>query len=241
MAESMHLGPMLTHLMQHWEQRHAAVGTQDEPPAPGWTIALEREAGAAGTTIAREAAARLGWQVYDHELLEQIARDMGVRSSLLKSVDERRQPWLQESLETFMETPLVTESAYVRHLIETVLALGTHGQCVIVGRGSPFILPPGNALRVRIVGYLHDRVHRIQHLKGLSHKEAEQETARLDEERMRFTRAHFHKDPTLPENYDLVLNSSRFSTAECAACIIDALHCLQARTARAETAGAFAT
>jgi cytidylate kinase len=230
---------MLTHLMEHWEKRQVAAHTLDEPLEPGWTIALEREAGAPGTTIAREVAARLHWQVYDHELLEQIAQDMGIRASLLMSVDERRQPWLQETLETFMETPLVTESAYVRHLVEVVLALGTHGQCVIVGRGSPFILPPATTLRVRIVGYLHDRVHRIQHMKGISHKNAVHETARLDEERVRFTRAHFQKDPAVPENYDLLLNSSRFSTAECAECIINALCRLQARVGKAASANAF--
>jgi cytidylate kinase len=172
-------------------------------------------------------------------LLEQIAQDMGVRATLLKSVDERRQPWLQETLETFMETPLVTESAYVRHMVETVLALGTHGQCIIVGRGAPFLLSPGQTLRVRVVGNLHDRIHRIQRLKGLSHKEAERETARIDEERVRFAKAHFHRDPTAADNYDLILNSSRFSAGECAECIIHGLLHLQARGSKVEMAGAF--
>lgn len=71
---------------------------------------------------------RLGWHVYDHELLEEIAREMNVRASLLESVDERQQSWLTESVEAFLSTPnkseslpYVTETAFVRHLVETVL------------------------------------------------------------------------------------------------------------------------
>jgi Cytidylate kinase-like family len=229
---SEHLGHVLAQMARHWETRHAASGSTEGPAAPGWTIALEREAGAAGTSIAREVGARLQWQVYDHELIELIAQDMGVRSHLLKYVDERRKNWLQESLETFLLTPDITETAYTRHLIESILALGTHGQCIIVGRGAPFILPPGQTLRVRIVGYPHDRIHRVQRMLGLSRTEAEHEMARLDQERIRFTKTHFLKDPTEPENYDLVLNSSRFSTTECAACIIDSLSQLQARVGK---------
>jgi cytidylate kinase len=232
MTTTNHLGPMLTHLAQHWETRYAASVSLEEPSAPPWAIALEREAGASGTSIAREVAARLHWLVYDRELLERIAQDMGVRSSLLKSVDERRQPWLQESLETFMDAPMISEAAYLRHLIESVLALATHGQCVIVGRGAPFILPPATTLRVRIVAQLPDRIHRVQQMLHLSHMDAERETARLDQERLRFTKTHFLKDPAAPENYDLVLNSSRFSVTECAGCIIEALHHLQARAER---------
>ena len=33
---------------------------------------------------------RLQWPVYDHALLEQIAKDLGVRTNLVESVDERR-------------------------------------------------------------------------------------------------------------------------------------------------------
>jgi cytidylate kinase len=61
-------------------------------------------------------------------------------------------------------------------------------------------------------------------------KQAGRQIDVTDQERNRFTRDHFHKDPTDPRGYDLVLNSSRFSVAECATLIIEGLHQLQART-----------
>jgi hypothetical protein len=51
--------------------------------------------------VARAVAERLGWNVYDHELLEVVARDLHVRVKLLENVDERHVPWLQECVESF--------------------------------------------------------------------------------------------------------------------------------------------
>src|SRR5262245_20933833 len=106
-----------------------------------FTVALSREVGARGTTVARAVGTRHGWKVYDHELLERIARDMKARVELLEGVDERRVSWLRESLEALSTSPTVSEAGYVRHLVETVLSLGAQGRGVIVGRAAAHILP----------------------------------------------------------------------------------------------------
>src|SRR5262245_10840905 len=82
----------------HWQTRQEQVRAGQ---THAYTIALARQAGAPGTSVGQEVGRRLGWQVYDHELLEHIAREMGLRVSLLESVDERRRSWLLECLETF--------------------------------------------------------------------------------------------------------------------------------------------
>ena len=70
--------------------------------APPFTIALSRQVGARGTSVAREVGAHLGWAVYDRELLEQIARTMNVRVELLKSVDEKRVTSIEEWIELLL-------------------------------------------------------------------------------------------------------------------------------------------
>ena len=60
--------------------------------------------------------------------------------------------------------------------------------------------------------------------------------ARTDQERNAFVHSHFHKDPTDPHEYDLVLNSSRLSVDECADCVVAALRLLQARVRHAARA-----
>jgi cytidylate kinase len=195
--------------------------------APGFTIAISRETGAGGTSVANEVGMRLGWPVYDHALLERMAQEMNLRAPLLESVDERRLTWLEECLEQFSLVPMVSENLYVKHLIQTVLSLGTHGACIIVGRGASFILPPATTLRVRLVASREDRVVRIAQERSLSHEAAAQFVERRDRERHAFARDHFLTEPHNSVHYDLVLNTSRLSYADCAEVIIDTLHRLE--------------
>src|SRR6516225_1362618 len=85
---------------QHWQaRRRAAAKPHIEPTIPhAFSIALSREAGTQASAVAQEVGRLLGWQVYDRQLLEQIAHDMGLRTNLLESVDERRKGWLAESI-----------------------------------------------------------------------------------------------------------------------------------------------
>jgi cytidylate kinase len=198
-------------------------------PAPAaFTVALSREAGANGAVIAGRLGDRLGWAVYDRALLDWIAGEMGLRTSLLESVDEKRVSWLRECVEAFASAPGVTGGAFVRHLVEMMLSLATHGECVIVGRGAAQLLPAATTLRVRLVADPRDRVAVIRQRLGLSEGEAVRWVETTDRERDRFVRDHFHKDPADPRGYDLVLNASRFSVDECAEVIEEALLRLQA-------------
>jgi cytidylate kinase len=100
---------------------------------------------------------------------------------------------------------------------------------VIVGRGAAQVLPPATTLRVRLVGPVKDRIEGIRQRFGITPEEAAAWIEKTDQARARFVKEHFLKDTTDPRSYDLVLNSSRFSIAECAELIVDALHRLQVR------------
>jgi len=228
MAES------LERARRHWQaNRHAetaATGPLPAVPRP-FAIALSREAGANGPLVARAVGERLGWPVYDQELLTHIAEEMGLRTSLLRSVDERHLSWLQEFLQSLSLAPAVSESGYARRLVEMLLSLAALGRCVIVGRGAAAILPAETTLRVRLVGPLEDRVAAIRQRFGISADDARAWVEKTDHERERFVREHFLKDPTDPRHYDLVLNSSRFSVGQCAELVTDAMQRLQAGAA----------
>jgi cytidylate kinase len=231
-STSQRLAEAMARTRQQWQARHKAEGAvgPETPPVvspPAFTIALSREAGANGAEIARVIGERLGWAVYDRELLQEVAGAMGLRAGLLESVDERRQSWVQECLEAFGAAPTVSAGGYVRHLLETLLSLAAHGECVIVGRGAAQVLPAATTLRVRIVGRLEDRIEVIRQRLGIAPKEAARWVEKTDAERVRFVKDHFHKDPTDPRQYDLVLNGSRFSVTACAELVIEALRQLR--------------
>jgi cytidylate kinase len=207
-----------------YRESHQQAGNSANAPL---TIAISRQAGAGGTSVAMEVGSRLGWPVYDHALVERIAREMHLRTQLLESVDERRKSWMLECAEAFGQAPPLSESAYVRHLIETVISLGAHGSCIIVGRGAAHILAPPMTLRVRLVAAREDRVNGLAREKGLSHEDAERRVDEIERERTAFIKDHFQVDIRNAELYDLVLNTSRFSYPECADLIVESLRRLE--------------
>jgi cytidylate kinase len=225
---NIHLTEALVRSGQHW-QTQKEKEAREPCAAPKFTIALSRQVGARGTSVARVIGARMGWPVYDRELLEEIGKTMKVRADLLKSVDERRVTSMQECIEALMTTTHVRAGAYFRHLLDTLLSLGLHGECIIVGRGAPQVLPPDTTLRVRLVGKIEDRIAVMMKELDVNAAQAGKHIESTDLERTRFVREHFHKDPTDPLQYDLVLNSSRFSNEECASVIVQALQQLQQR------------
>jgi cytidylate kinase len=219
---------VLEHTQQHWQQRQREAGAGAATAA---SVALMREAGVPGTSVAREVGARLGWQVYDRELLERIAQESGLRLSLLERIDERHKNWLTEHVEAFGSVPAVGENTYAAHLVRALLSLGALGHCVIVGRGSAFVMPGDRTVRVRLVGRLEDRVEATARRLGLSREDAARWVEQTERERARFVRDHFLKDPADPHQYDLILNTSRWSVAECADLIAEAARRLEARLA----------
>jgi len=185
-------------------------------------VALSRETGSRGSAVGQAVGAHLGWPVYDHELLELIARDLNVRVPLLEGIDERHVGWMHEIVERFCSVSAVREATFVRHLIETMLSLAARSECIIVGRGSSFVLPPATTLRVRITCPLRERIEYVCAETKMSRDDAERWITRVDRERRRFVHEHFLHDPTELEHYDLVLNTAHLPVAECAALIADA-------------------
>lgn len=218
---------------RHWQTQHRAEteAAQVSPAAgpPPLTIALSREVGANGSLAARAVGERLGWPVYDRELLQKIADEMGLHSSLLESVDERRGSWLREALGSLASQPGISGATYVRRLVEVLLSLAAHGGCVIVGRGAAQILPAATTLRVRLVAPLRDRIEVISQRLSIGREEAARWIDTAERERSRFVQDHFQKNPDDPRQYDLVLNSARFTVPECAELIVEALRRMQAR------------
>jgi len=210
----------LASAQRHWRERGGPTAI---------TIALTREAGTPGTSVAEEVGRRLGWTVYDHTLVERIASEMGLRDTLLESVDEKRKSWLLDVVEAFAAEKSVNQAAFVRQLVETVLSLGAHGQCVIVGRGAAHILPPTGTLRVRLVAPREDRIAATERRLNVNKDQATKWVDDTDRARSAFVKDHFIKDTTDPHLYDLILNTARWSVAECADLIVQAVKELTVR------------
>jgi cytidylate kinase len=220
----------LTRAGHHGLARHLerAAADTERKPFTAFTVALGRQVGARGTTIARALGKLLNWPVYDRELIERVAREMHIPDDRLKGIDEQPVSKILEFMEAWSAARQVSEDAYVHHMLEVLFALGAHGECVIVGRGAAAVLPAGSTFRVRLVAPRNDRIEVMAQRLGLPHNEAERRMDEIERFREQFSRSHFNKDPADPLNYDLVLNSSRWPVEECAGVIAEGLRRMQA-------------
>jgi hypothetical protein len=125
--------------LNHFVDEHRSrVKAGTTPPL---TIAVNRQAGSRGADIARLAGARLGWPVYDHELLERIAAEKGLHARLVEQLDERRLSWVEGIIVAYASAG-GREGAYLQALLQLFGSLGKMGHCIIVGRGAAHALPP---------------------------------------------------------------------------------------------------
>ena len=138
----MHTTDSLEHVVGGVARRPAALA--DAPPreaagssAPAFTIAIAREAGAPGTSRGpgRWAADSAGRST-TMNCSNGSPRNTACASACWRAWTRRRQSWLVECMEGFAQHAHIGESGYVRHLTQTILSLGAHGCCVIVGRGA---------------------------------------------------------------------------------------------------------
>lgn len=190
------------------------------PAAVPFSIAISREAGARGRSVAAAVGRQLSWPVYDREILDKIAENLRLSPGHVEKVDERPVGWLEDCLSGLVAQTRVAAGTYLKHLVGVVRGLGLIGHCVVVGRGANHVLPPESTLRVRLVADLPDRIKVTAARYRMTEKEAAHKTAKTDIERTAFVRSNFHVNPAAPEHYDLVLNTSRLSDEECATMIV---------------------
>jgi cytidylate kinase len=179
-------------------------------------VALSREAGARGGTIARRAARRLGWQVYDQEMLEYMAQNTVVRQGVADNLSAQAAAWAEARLEHLLREQNLSQHPSVMNLARVILALGAQGDVVLIGRGAACILPRETTLAVRVVAPLEDRIAYMAQWMRLTQAEAAERVAHRDRRREEFITTHFHQPTGDIQLYDLILNSSSIGEELCA-------------------------
>ncbi len=174
-------------------------------------LLVSREKGAGGSAVGQLAGKRLGWQVFNNEIVDAIAKHAKVRRELIECLDERDRATIHDMVDELLHPQPVGTAGYLASLREVVLTLGHQGDVVIVGRGAEYILPSRFGLRVRLVAPLEVRARRVAHESNLSLKAAQVEVEQSDRERARLTRRHFGQDAANPLNHDLTLNTAELT------------------------------
>ena len=182
-----------------------------------WSIiTVSREFGARGAALAKRIAGRIGFTVWNREIVQAIAEDSEANREIVDALDERRRKAVEDAVLGALMGTKVTNVQYVRSLMRLVQAISAHGSAIVVGRGANYILRPADALRVRIVSPLDHRVAMYARRMGISEKEARQVISESDAERADFVRHQFRRQVDEASDYDLIVNSSTFDLDEMA-------------------------
>ncbi|NQT41010.1 MAG: cytidylate kinase-like family protein [Planctomycetes bacterium] len=186
-------------------------------------VTLSRQAGTGGEEIARLVGERLGWEVLDKNLLDQIAENFKLSRPLLEQVDETEAGWLSGVLDGLLDPPSIPHEKYVDCLNRIVFAAGRRGNVVLVGRGARFLLPMARGLAVRILAPPKYRFAQLAKSHDLREDEVRRLMETIDGQRRKFVQQYFHHDINDPHLYDLAVNVERLGAEGAAQQIVVAL------------------
>jgi cytidylate kinase len=172
-------------------------------------VAISRQAGARGTTIARKVADILSWQVFDHDTLDYLVQNDTARSQLLADVPANALAWADSQLAHLQRERNLNADGDSLRLIRLVLTVAARGNAVIVGRAAGFMLPRETTIHIRVIAPEESRIAYMAQELRLTRPEAAEEVRARDDRRALFlerTLGLDHKDLTA---YDAVVNSER--------------------------------
>ena len=97
---------------------------------------------------------------------------------------------------------------YVRIVGMVILNIAKEGDVLIIGRASQVLLRDSpEALHIRIVAPLSDRVEKFMGLEKLTQREARQRLVASDRARAEYLRRYYGVDWSDPQLYDIVINT----------------------------------
>lgn len=198
-----------------WTQHQATLQRRDQTPLHWPIMTISREFGARGKALAEVVGRRLGFQVWDSDLVHAIAESAGGDDAMLRSLDERR----RQAVDDLVHGTLKRTASNIHHLralMRVIHTIEAHGKSIIVGRGANYIADADETMRVRVVCPLAERVRGYAERQHLDERQAHRLVVERDTERADFVHHHFRRDIAEPSDYDLVLNSGSYSLEQLA-------------------------
>jgi len=180
-------------------------------------ITMSREMGSGGKSTANLIATYLGepWVVYDHELIDKIAKNKEIEDRLVRSIDSKRLPLADIIIAKIFGKRFSNLSGYHRHLVRVMTLVGLKGHTIILGRGGNFLFP--QALNIRMICHIEQRIIWQMTYENVSRTEAIKRIEVSDEERKEFVESLFNHNHYKACYYDLVIRTGSEITIEDAA------------------------
>jgi CMP/dCMP kinase len=187
-------------------------------------VTIARMYGSGGGEIARLLAAKLGWHLFDRQVVSSVAQKLGIPEDEASAHDEHADSFVQRIIESMQfcgpiyapvilsesDNPIVVnEKQYHDALQDCLLTVTDIGNVVIVGRGAQMLLASRrDVLRVHIVAPLAQRIEYVKRRENLDTAAAQARIDQKDHDRCRDIKGQYHRDPGDAQLYDLIINTS---------------------------------
>jgi len=206
--------------LSRWKARQR----EKRPPAFLYpVITLSMEPGSGGRIIAGRTAQRLGYDYFDRDLIEGIAKSAKISAKVVDTLEKERLTGVEEFIASLVKIKYLYPGSYLRHLMRVVGAIAKHGRAVIVGRGANFLIPEDQRLSVRVIAPLDRRVENVAREFGLKLEAARKRVVQREAKRRAFIRESFHTSVDDPMHYDMVINTAKISLDSAVGAIVGAL------------------
>ncbi|NOT54519.1 MAG: cytidylate kinase-like family protein [Deltaproteobacteria bacterium] len=182
-------------------------------------LTISHQYGSGGSRIARELGRRLGWSVWEKEIVRKIATQYKVSEEYLDAKDERVDSFIERMVGLFgmggfestyeIPPPLWLTDAQLARMTRTIMEeVATAGNAIIVGRGGNLVLANHpRALHVFLWAPLEARIAKVMEAEKLSHHDAERRIAGMDKLRTDYVHTFYHTSWNDLTHYHLVIDS----------------------------------
>ena len=181
-----------------------------------FVITITRTCGSGGTTIGKMLADDYGIDLYDRKLLRLASDDSGINEHLFAAADEdmKRSPLYKASKKVYNGELIPPESDdftcndnLFNYQAKVLKELAKRESYVVIGRAADYILKEEpNVIRV----FIHADIDEKAAAKSIAH---------LNAYRSAYYKYHTGREWEDVNNYDLSLDTSKFTYEECVAII----------------------
>ena len=183
------------------------------------TITISRQFGSNGREIGRKLAEYLDIGYYNKEIMEKIAKDMGVSSDFFNE-DNQNEDGLysisNRKLRSFGSiAELSVNSQVFERATDLICGIAQRESSVIVGRCADYILKDNpDTISVFCFSNLEERIRFSINEYDVPAKQAKKIVQEKDMKRARFYEFHTNQKWGDAKNYSLLINTSKMSTDE---------------------------
>ena len=105
-------------------------------------VTVSSEPGSGGQVIARDIAEQMGYDLFQRDIIREIADRADIGASVIESIEKERLSGIEDFIATLVSRRYLWPEMYLEQLMKVISVIGKHGMAVIAGSGRQFYPSP---------------------------------------------------------------------------------------------------